>query len=141
MTIRLDQFLGVALHNVQLAVEPHGVPLRSIWMKRHVVLALVVLWVVSVGRASAQGVVLPLPAEDSQRINSMLGPGVVGNPVSSKPIADGTAYFPLQAKTLTYQVTSGKNAGNTQTLALLGDRDPTASRRGDSSSLHRSPDF
>jgi hypothetical protein len=87
-------------------------------MKRQVVLTLVVLWVVSVGRASAQGVVLPLPAEDSQRINSMLGPGVVGNPVPSKPIADGTVYFPLQAKTLTYQVTSGKNAGNTQTLGV-----------------------
>jgi hypothetical protein len=57
-----------------------------------VVLALVVLCVVSVGRAFAQGVVLPLPAEDSQRINSMLGPGEVGNPVSSKPIADGSLF-------------------------------------------------
>jgi len=35
---------------------------------------LVVLCVLSIGRASAQGVGLPLPAEDSQLVNSMLGP-------------------------------------------------------------------
>jgi hypothetical protein len=75
-------------------------------------------WILCASTALAQGVTLPLPAEDSQRINSMLGPGVVGNPVPSKPIADATVYFPLQAKTLTYQVTSGKNAGNTQTLGV-----------------------
>ncbi|MGO9603192.1 MAG: hypothetical protein ACLQAT_07300 [Candidatus Binataceae bacterium] len=48
----------------------------------------------------------------------MLGAGVVGNPVLSKPITDATTYFPLQNKTLTYQVTSGRNAGNTQTLGI-----------------------
>jgi len=68
--------------------------------------------------AFAQGVVLQLPAKDAQRINSMLGSGVVGNPVPSKPITNGIAYFPLQNKTLTYQVTSGRNAGNTQTLSV-----------------------
>jgi len=135
VTIRLDHFVGVSQRNVRLAVEPRGVflrsiCLRSIWMKRHVVLALVVLCVVSIGRASAQGVVVPLPAEDSQRINSMLGPGVVGNPVPSKPIADGTVYFPLQAKTLTYQVTSGKNAGNTQTLGVARRSRPDGQQPG-----------
>jgi hypothetical protein len=68
--------------------------------------------------AFAQGVVLPLPAEDTQRLNTMLGPGVVGSPVPSKPLSDGNTYFPLQNKTLTYQVTSGKNAGNTQALTV-----------------------
>jgi hypothetical protein len=79
---------------------------------------LTAFWILYASTALAQGVVLPLPAEDSQRINSMLGPGVVGKPVLSKAIADGTVYFPLQAKTLMYQVTSGKNAGNTQNLGV-----------------------
>jgi len=70
------------------------------------------------GTAHAQGVVLPLPPEDAQRINSMLGAGVVGNAVPSKPITDAATYFPLQKKSMTYQVTSGPNAGNTQTLGL-----------------------
>ena len=83
---------------------------------RKLALALIALCIAGTGRAFAQGVVLPLPPEDSQRINAMLGPGVVGNPVPSKPLGTGTSYFPLQGKALTYQVTSGKNAGNTQVL-------------------------
>jgi len=78
----------------------------------------VILYMCAAGTAHAQGVVLPLPPEDAQRINSMLGPGVVGNPVPSKPITDAATYFPLQKKSMTYQVTSGPNAGNTQTLGL-----------------------
>jgi hypothetical protein len=74
--------------------------------------------IVCASTAFAQGVVLPLPAEDAQRINSMLGSGVVGNPVPSEPITDGITYFPLRNKTLTYRVTSGQNAGNTQTLGV-----------------------
>src|SRR5215469_2015989 len=82
-------------------------------------LTFVALCIACVGSAYAQGVVLPLPPEDSQKIDAMLGPGVVGNPVPSKTLGDGTSYFPLQGKALTYQVTSGKNAGNTQTLSIL----------------------
>lgn len=74
--------------------------------------------ILSASTAFAQGVVLPLPAEDTQRINTMLGPGVLGSPVPSKPLTDGNTYFPLQNKTLTYQVTSGKNVGNTQALTV-----------------------
>jgi len=85
---------------------------------RKLSLVLLVLCLGAAGNARAQGVVLPMPAEDAQRINSMLGPGVVGNPVPSKPIGDGALYFPLQNKALTYQVTSGKNAGNTQVLGV-----------------------
>ncbi|MGO9450584.1 MAG: hypothetical protein ACLQDV_05980 [Candidatus Binataceae bacterium] len=85
---------------------------------RKVTLLLVAFCIANVGTVLAQGVVLPLPPGDLQRINSMLGPGVVGSPVPSKPIVDATAYFPLQQKTLTYQVTSGKNAGNTQALSV-----------------------
>lgn len=81
-------------------------------------LLLIVLCIGAAGLARAQGVILPLPPEDAQRINSMLGPGVVGNPVPSVPIGDGSKYFPLQNKALTYQVTSGKNVGNTQVLGL-----------------------
>ena len=85
---------------------------------RKLILMFVALWTAGIGRAYAQGVVLPLPPEDLQRVNAMLGPGVVGNPVASKPLGDGTSYFPLHGESLTYQVTSGKNAGNTQTLGV-----------------------
>ncbi len=81
-------------------------------------LILIGICLVGAGTARAQGVVLPLPPEDAQRINSMLGPGVVGNAVPSVPIGDGASYFPLQNKALTFQVTSGKNAGNTQVLGV-----------------------
>jgi hypothetical protein len=85
-------------------------------MKKLLAVFIVSLFATSTSRA--QGVVLPLPAEDAQRINAMLGPGVVGNPVPSKPINDAPTYFPLQNKSLTYQVTSGKNTGNTQVLSI-----------------------
>ncbi|MBV8135736.1 MAG: hypothetical protein JO121_08895 [Deltaproteobacteria bacterium] len=85
---------------------------------KNVTSILTALWILCASTALAQGVILPLPAEDSQRINSMLGPGVVGNPVPSKPLRDGPAYFPLQNKTLTFQVTSGKNVGNSQSLSV-----------------------
>jgi len=74
--------------------------------------------------ARAQGVMLPLPAEDQQKITAKLGPGVVGNPLPSAPIQDVSVYFPLQEKALTYHVTSGPNVGNTQTLGLAKVRRP-----------------
>jgi len=85
---------------------------------RKLALTFVALFIAGAGTASAQGVALPLPPEDSQKINAMLGPGVVGNPVPSRPLGNGTSCFPLQGKALTYQVTSGKNAGNMQTLSI-----------------------
>jgi len=74
--------------------------------------------------ALAQGVVLPLPPEEQQQITALLGPGVVGKALPSKPIADASVYFPFQDKTLTYQVTSGSNTGNTQMLSLAKTRRP-----------------
>lgn len=68
--------------------------------------------------ARADGVVLPLPAEDQQKVTAQLGPGVVGNALPSKPIQDASIYFPLQDEALTYHVTAGPNAGNTQMLGL-----------------------
>ena len=67
----------------------------------------------------AQGVILPLPPEDQQMITAQLGPGVVGNALPSSPIGDASTYFPLQERAPTYQVTAGRNAGNTQTLGLI----------------------
>jgi len=64
----------------------------------------------------AAGQVLPLPAEDQQYIAAMLGAGVVGQALPSAPISDVTLYFPLEDRVLTYKVTSGKNAGEVQTL-------------------------
>ena len=42
---------------------------------RELVLTFVALCLAGTGRAYGQGVVLPLPPEDSQRINALLGPG------------------------------------------------------------------
>jgi hypothetical protein len=78
--------------------------------------------------ARAQDVVLALPPEDQQRITALLGPGVVGNALPSKPIADASVYFPLHEHALTYQVTAGPNTGNTQTLGLAKATRPSGKR-------------
>jgi len=80
-----------------------------------VLLALIAQWGTT---AHAQGVILPLPVEDQQKITAKLGPGVVGNALPSQQITDSSSYFPLRARALTYQVTAGSNAGQTQTLGL-----------------------
>ncbi len=76
------------------------------------------------GSVRAQGVVLPLPPQDQQKIVAQLGPGVVGMALPSLPITDPTAFFPLQNKAMTYQVTAGPHAGNTQSLGLTKTRRP-----------------
>jgi hypothetical protein len=76
------------------------------------------------GSARAQGVVLPLPPDDQQKITAQLGPGVVGMALPSNPIGDPAAFFPLQNNAPIYQVTGGPNAGNTQTLGLAKTRRP-----------------
>lgn len=85
---------------------------------REYVTAMIGVLVLGVGVARAQDVVIPLPPDDQQRITAKLGQGVVGSAVPSKPIGDTSTYFPLRDKALTYQVTAGSNAGNTQTLGL-----------------------
>ncbi len=87
------------------------------------VLALAVLLLASES-AGAQGVVLPLPAEDQQTINAQLGSGVVGKALPSSPIADVSVYFPLQERASVYQVTAGPNAGKVQTLSVHKIRRP-----------------
>ena len=67
---------------------------------------------------AADGVVLPLPPEDQQEIAARLGAGVLGQALPSTPITDPSVYFPLQPQALSYLVTAGKNAGNTQTLKV-----------------------
>ncbi len=74
--------------------------------------------------ARADDVVIQLPAADQQKIAAQLGAGVVGEPAPSKPIEDASVYFPLQEKELTYQVTSGPNAGKTQTLHVARSTRP-----------------
>jgi hypothetical protein len=92
-------------------------------LRTFVTIALSVLLLVA-GSAYADGVVLPLPPEDQQKITTQLGPGVVGNALPSKPIQDVSVYFPLQDKALIYRVTAGPHAGNTQTLGLAKVRRP-----------------
>jgi len=77
------------------------------------------------GSVHADGVVLPLPAEDQQMITAQLGPGVVGQALPSKPIEDVSLYFPLQEKTMSFLVTAGSKAGSTQTLRLVKAKRPT----------------
>jgi hypothetical protein len=81
--------------------------------------SLMLLLALAAPSARAQGVVLPLPPQDQQMITAQLGPGVVGNALPSLPIGDASTYFPLQERAPTYQVTTGRNAGNTQTLGLM----------------------
>src|SRR5258707_2903118 len=77
--------------------------------------------------SAAYGQVLPLPPADQQDIAAQLGPGVVGQALPSAPITDVSVYFPLHERTATYQVTSGKNSGNVQTLNVAPGRRPNGS--------------
>jgi hypothetical protein len=80
--------------------------------------------VATAGAAWAQGQVLPLPAADQQKLDAMLGAGVVGKALPSAPIEDPTHYFPLQEKTPSYRITSGKHAGETQVLNVQKGKRP-----------------
>ena len=72
----------------------------------------------------ADGNVLPLPAADHQEITNVLGAGVVGQAMPSQPITDASVYFPLQERTSVFQVTSGPNRGNNQTLRVAKGQRP-----------------
>ena len=74
---------------------------------------------------AADGIMLPLPAEDQQEITARLGAGVVGQALPSTPITDPAIYFPLQDRALSYQVTAGANAGNTQMLKVAKRNRPS----------------
>ncbi len=74
--------------------------------------------------AGADEIVIPLPAEDQQRINSLLGPGVLGSALPSGPIEDTARYFPLVENVRTYQVTAGSKTGSKQTLSLVKSKRP-----------------
>jgi hypothetical protein len=91
---------------------------------RTLVTATLGLLLLTSGSARAQGVVLPLPAEDQQNITAQLGPGVVGTPLPSSPINDPSAYFPLEEKSQQFQVVAGRHAGTVQTLGLWKARRP-----------------
>ena len=74
--------------------------------------------------AAADGVVLPMPAEDLQYLTTQLGPGVVGQALPSAPITDPSVYFPLQERMPTYQVTAGSHIGNAQKLEVAQGKRP-----------------
>jgi hypothetical protein len=92
-----------------------------------IVLAVALAFVSPAGDARAQGVVLPLPPADQQKLAANLGAGVVGAALPSEPISDASVYFPLNEKTFVFQVTSGSNTGNTQNLVLKKARRPGGS--------------
>ena len=78
-------------------------------------LCLIVLTLI---KARAEEVVLPLPPDDQQIIEKRLGANVVGDALPSKPIDDPTALFPFHDEAITYRFTSGKNKGKSQTETL-----------------------
>src|SRR5881296_244568 len=90
-----------------------------------VVVAVALAFVSPAGDARGQGVVLPLPPADQQKLVANLGAGVVGAALPSEPISDASVYFPLNEKTFVFQVTSGSNTGNTQNLVLKKARRPS----------------
>ena len=77
--------------------------------------------------ADTGGKVLPLPPEDQKELAAQLGPGVVGKAIPAQPIPDASVYFPLEEKALTYKVTAGSNAGQTQTLNVAKGKRPSGS--------------
>jgi len=83
-------------------------------------------FLVAAGSASAQGTgpVIPLPGDIQQELATLLGPGVVGEALPSPVIEDPAAFFPLESKASSYQVTSGRNAGKTQSLDLAKHKRP-----------------
>jgi hypothetical protein len=87
-------------------------------------MAAALLFVPSTGAARAQGVVLPLPPADQQKLAEHLGAGVVGAALPSDRISDASAYFPLTEKTFVFHVTSGSNSGKMQNLVLKKARRP-----------------
>lgn len=76
------------------------------------------------GLAHADDPVLPLPAEDKAEITRMLGAGVVGKALPSRPIADASVYFPLAERSSVFRVTSGENKGKHQTLRTTQGKRP-----------------
>ena len=77
------------------------------------------------GTARAQNApVMPLPPEDAKVITRLLGAGVVGKPLPSEPIQDSSAYFPLEERSMTYQVTGGADVGTVQTLPVAKGKRP-----------------
>ncbi len=81
-------------------------------------LSLLLTTIVLTTSALAQGPVLPLPPEERAIIDRILGAGVVGDALPSVPIDDPTTYFPLEERTLSYRVTSGKHVGSTYPLTI-----------------------
>ena len=81
----------------------------------------------SAAPARGQGIVLPLPPADQEKLAANLGAGVVGAALPSERISSASAYFPLNEKTFVFQVTSGSNTGNTQNLVLKKARRPGGS--------------
>jgi len=74
--------------------------------------------------AWADGVVLPLPANDQKEIEAQLGAGVVGKALPSVPLDDVSSYFALEERELIFQVTGGKHAGAKQTLGVTKGKRP-----------------
>lgn len=74
--------------------------------------------------ARAADPVLPLPAEDAAEITRVLGANVVGQALPSRPITDGSSYFPLEERASVFHVTSGSNAGKQQTLRTTKGKRP-----------------
>ena len=93
-------------------------------MRAHFTIIAVLVGLALGGPALAEDAVLPLPAEEAAEITKFLGAGVVGEALPSKPITDASSLFPLEERASVFRVTSGKNAGQQQTLRTMKGQRP-----------------
>jgi len=79
--------------------------------------------------AADAGPVLPLSPADRKELDSLLGEGVVGEAVASKPIAVPEIHLPSKSAVLTYRVLDEKGKATTE-QQKLSDADPSQSAKG-----------
>lgn len=91
-------------------------------------LSLLLTTIVLTTTVLAAGPVLPLSADERATIDAVLGANVVGEALPSEPLGDPTTLFPLEERTLTYRVTSGKHAGATYPLEIGRHARPTGAQ-------------
>lgn len=94
-----------------------------------VVAAAVVAGLPDVAAPDSAGRVVQLSAADRKDLDDLLGKGVVGEAVASKPVAAPDLHLPPKSADLTYRVLDEKG-GTTEEKHRLSDADPSQSARG-----------
>jgi hypothetical protein len=71
------------------------------------------LAVTAIGGAE-EDLTLDLSAEDRAALTALLGEGVIGKAVAARAIEKPVAWYPLDDRVLSYEITGGRGAGSTQ---------------------------